>query len=153
MLPFTFKISVKCQTMHFFPKTEEFPFFVHQQAREEHLKIEVGVQKSFERLLVFQKYIKRRVFEEWKIDKLLCEINEFMAGTNAIWTKTSEIGIDDFDFYVFTLKNRSQISLSLKTRRKRNCKRPGHTVEPSNPSYLVYLLNKKETTPFFRPWL
>ena len=139
--------------MHFFPKTEEFPFFLDQQASKEHFKIEVGIQRSFERLLVFQKYIKRRVFEEWKIDKLLCEINEFMADTNAIWTKTCEIGIDDFDFYVFTLKNRTQINLSLRTRQKRKREHGDHTVEPSKPSYLVYLLNQQETTPFFRPWL
>ena len=138
--------------MHFFPKTEgEFPFYLEKESREEHSKIEIGVRKTFEKLLNFQKYFKRRFLNDIRMDKLLFEINDFMKDTNAIWTKTAEIGIDDYDFYVFTLVSRTKAIESQRSRRNR-MSTPYNNVRPVSKPNCMAQSSKKEMTPFFRPW-
>ena len=145
--------------MHFFPKIEgEFPFYLEKEARAEHSKIEVGIQKTFQKLLNFQKYIKRKALNDFKMDKLLLEINDFMRGTNAIWTKTAEIDIDDYDFYVFTLVSRTKFIESQQSRRhlptiSQLLYQPYHNVKLVSPKpNCLTDSSKKEMTPFFRPW-
>ena len=139
--------------MHFFPKTEgEFPFYLEKESREEHSKIEIGVRKTFEKLLNFQKYFKRRFLNDIRMDKLLFEINDFMKDTNAIWTKTAEIGIDDYDFYVFTLVSRTKFMESQRSKRHRMFQ-PYQNAKPVSPkSNCLAHSSKKEMSPFFRPW-
>ena len=164
MLPFVFKISIKKHTINFFPKTDgEFPFYLEKEAKPEHAKIEMGIRKTFEKLLNFQKYIKRKSLNDFKMNKLLLEINEFMKDTNAVWTKTAEIGIDDYDFYVFTLVSRTKFIESQRSRRhlpRRHLPtisqllyQPYHNVKLVSPKpNCLTDSSKKEMTPFFRPW-
>ena len=152
MLPFIFKISIKNQSLNFFPRIDgEFPFYLEKEAKPEHAKIEIGIRKTFEKLLNFQKYIKRKSLNDFKMTKLLHEINEFMKNTNAIWTKTFEIEIDDNDFYVFTLVSRTKAIESQRSRRNR-MSTPYHNVRPVSKPNCMAQSSKKEMTPFFRPW-
>jgi len=143
MLPFIFKISVKCNTIHFFPTNESYPFFLTRQADEARWNIESGLQLTFDEVLRIQSSIKRRYMTEARVSKLLKEINGFMNGTDALWIKTCEIDIDDFDFHVFSLVSKTQMMSLQKITKKTGTKRPRD--ENNFPSQLV-------KTPFFRPW-
>lgn len=144
--------------MHFFPKTgKDFPFFLHREAREEHCKIENAIQLSFSKLMKFQRNMKRKHHvSEYELDGLLMEINRFFVGTNAIWTKTLELEIDEFDFFVFNLESRSKIKMQQNLRRIEI-----HDDLPQNISFIpvnsdsthFQRATQPEPTPFFRPWL
>ena len=128
----------------------DFPFYLEIEAREEHSKIERGIRKSFDKLLNFQKYIKRRSLSDFKLDKLLFEINEYMKNTNALWTKTCEIGIDDYDFYVFTLVSRAKF---VESQRSRNDRIQPYNIRQGQARPICLAQpSKKEVTRFFRPW-
>ena len=149
MLPFIFKVSIKCNTIHFFPTNQNYPFFLTRQADEKHSKIESGLQLTFDEVLRFQSSIKRRYITEARVSKLLKEINGYMNGSDAIWIKTSEIDIDDFDFHVFTLVSKTQMMSVQKITKKKisGAKRP-HDEDISSPTEFI----NENKTPFFRPW-
>lgn len=149
MLPFIFKISIKCNTIHFFPTNDNYPFFLTRQADKNHWKIESGLQLTFDKVLRIQSSIKRKYITESRVSKLLKEINEYMSGTDAIWIKTSEIDIDDFDFHVFSLVSKTQM-MSVQKIRKRKFSGLKRSFEETESSP-VQLVDEKNTR-FFRPW-
>ena len=146
MLPFDFKFSTKSQTIHFFPKSDKFPFYTVVQSEPEHRNIEIGVQLTFKKLLNIQRNMKRRNMNEANLEKLLTEINKFMEGTNAVWVKSQETQ-NDHDFIVFRLVNRH-----IYTNRNSNpTLRMRVNLEKSRETQ-INLSKSEEKSPFFRPW-
>ena len=147
MLPFNFKISLKNNTLHFFPKGDKFPFYMTIQSEDHNRSIEIGIQQTFQKLLRIQKTMKKRCMNEERLKKLLKDINQFMDGTNAIWIKSNEIENGE-DFILFRLVNRS---LTL-TRPKLCLKMVPKASERTNTLESSQEKDSNKDSPFFRPW-
>ena len=83
MIPFTFKVSIKRNSVHFFPKGDQYPFFLVSNIDNQYFLVEAAIQKTFDRLLTLQQQIKKRSLNEQRVDNLLVEINNYFIGTDA----------------------------------------------------------------------
>ena len=138
MLPFIFSISIKTNSIHFFPMRNNFPFNQKKESDKKTSTIEVGVQKSFNKLMKIQILLKRKKVNVQMIEKILDDLNQFMLSTNAIWRRVPSAQ-DDESFFTFRLFNRQKcISSENRARLGIRISCDAHTkgVKPQ----------------FFRPW-
>ena len=148
MIPFIFKISIKNNSLHFFPVKNDYPFFKKKSANAHLARIEDGIQRTFKRLMVLQRSLKRKQMDDRTVEKLLIEINRYTFGSDGLWIKTIEPENENV-FHTFTLVSKAQLFQIQRIKRKQddqldsvNKKRRLGSVSESGQENI-----------YFRPWL
>ena len=146
MIPFIFKISVENNSIHFFPVRNDYPFFKKKSPNAFLAKIEDAIQRTFDRLMILQRSLKRKPIDDRSIEKLLIEINRFTFGSDGLWIKTLESDNEKV-LHTFTLVSKSQLFQMQRIKRKQD-----DQVESSNKKRRLGSISGSDGTIYFRPW-